>query len=806
MNHDVFKEKNIGEKVLKESQKTSAADIMHSSTAYLNYIAATDNIVDVRENNDRQREEQRRATEILDSIKFDGDIDLDREKSREQLGFRNYFSEQKKESMLHPEHPYQTERYSAEKIEQTSYEMLQFGSIEVVTSAENRRVADTATTTRAAKSIIKPDSIEPIGSVIVKESNVPQNKSWPAYQAERYQSESIEKKEYLKDARYGSIEKIPSKRAIIGGIAGTATITADTRSIIKPDLAGVAGAAAIKDIFRDDTLSLKVKGKDSEVFANQINNTPEKNMKKPGLFKTIGKIAVRETVATIGYGGDDLSDKVKGQATKYGYKTGKYAAISGIAFTKATYGLAKNALQKRKDAAEKIVKAQNSATKKLIKEQTRSDKKFGIAQIIKKDIIEEIEDFRGSDDLGIQAIRAPKDIYLKGKRTIQSIKATSNATHKVVRGSVQAAKKTTNTVKAVARGVKDSAVKVLGSKIGVVAASIIFVIVIIVAFVNGIIPNITLKSDSKEMTYTFEHITKLDAELTETIRSISNNDSNIDEFHYYFNGSSVSGSDITIYTNADYILMYLDTKYDDYSSDKAIYGLFGGTNIKDEIIAIHNALHSYSTYIWKEEVERSETVTDPKTGKPTTKTWIETIRHMDINVASQSFENYLNDNLSTMLSNDEQERFKILLDVGCYTALAELANPFGSDGYNVSSRWGWRIHPISGEVKKHAGLDIPKPEGTPIQNVMAGTVSSVGYSATGLGNYCRVKSADGKREVVYGHMLSVAVSQGQTINQTDIIGYVGTTGQSTGNHLHLEYYIENGFNTNPAFFIKNTIQ
>lgn len=76
---------------------------------------------------------------------------------------------------------------------------------------------------------------------------------------------------------------------------------------------------------------------------------------------------------------------------------------------------------------------------------------------------------------------------------------------------------------------------------------------------------------------------------------------------------------------------------------------------------------------------------------------------------------------------------------------------------------------------------------------------------TEYGNYCTVTSANGERQVLYAHMQSVAVTQGQTVIKGDIIGYVGTTGSSTGNHLHLEYSIENGFRTNPAFYIDGII-
>jgi Membrane proteins related to metalloendopeptidases len=85
---------------------------------------------------------------------------------------------------------------------------------------------------------------------------------------------------------------------------------------------------------------------------------------------------------------------------------------------------------------------------------------------------------------------------------------------------------------------------------------------------------------------------------------------------------------------------------------------------------------------------------------------------------------------------------------------------------------------------------------------MAGTVDYIGYDTDGYGNYCIVTSSDGKKEVLYAHLQSVAVSPGQSLNKGEIIGYVGNTGVSTGAHLHIEYSIDDGFNTNPAFFLE----
>jgi len=226
----------------------------------------------------------------------------------------------------------------------------------------------------------------------------------------------------------------------------------------------------------------------------------------------------------------------------------------------------------------------------------------------------------------------------------------------------------------------------------------------------------------------------------------------------------------------------------------------GGTNVEGEVTALHNELHSYTTNKWTETIQRSSVQIDPETGAETTTTWTETIQHMSVDVRTKSFEVYIHENKNTLLTKLEQEQFEVLQEVGPYEARARLGSPFHGQSYYISSRWGWRIHPITGSVHKHGGVDIPKPAGTPINNVMVGTVTDVGYDENGRGNYVVV--AHGTNRVVYAHLRGIAVRTGRELRVGDIIGYVGSTGSSTGPHLHIEYWIDDFFNTNPAFFMR----
>ena len=110
----------------------------------------------------------------------------------------------------------------------------------------------------------------------------------------------------------------------------------------------------------------------------------------------------------------------------------------------------------------------------------------------------------------------------------------------------------------------------------------------------------------------------------------------------------------------------------------------------------------------------------------------------------------------------------------------------------ISSEYGWRKNPVSGVNRLHAGIDLAAPGGTPIYAAASGYVQVAGWSSGGYGNYVIIyhgSMSDGNAySTLYGHMRSVATSAGKYVKQGELIGYVGSTGNSTGNHLHLEVW------------------
>ncbi|MBT4936661.1 M23 family metallopeptidase, partial [Candidatus Peregrinibacteria bacterium] len=103
----------------------------------------------------------------------------------------------------------------------------------------------------------------------------------------------------------------------------------------------------------------------------------------------------------------------------------------------------------------------------------------------------------------------------------------------------------------------------------------------------------------------------------------------------------------------------------------------------------------------------------------------------------------------------------------------QIYNQFGMDGHN--------------------GLDFAIPEGTELFAVIDGEVTELGYDATGYGNHIRTKNADGVA-IIYAHLRSISVSEGQSLKAGDLLGHTGNTGFSTGPHLHLglRFYTDAG--------------
>lgn len=117
--------------------------------------------------------------------------------------------------------------------------------------------------------------------------------------------------------------------------------------------------------------------------------------------------------------------------------------------------------------------------------------------------------------------------------------------------------------------------------------------------------------------------------------------------------------------------------------------------------------------------------------------------------------------------------------------------------YTVTSPWGYRTHPIFGTQKFHSGIDIGAGSGQPIYAAASGTVVTASPSDS-YGNYVMIDHGNGYY-TLYAHQTRYIVSVGQSVSQGEVIGYVGSTGWSTGPHLHFEVRV-NGSTADPQSF------
>jgi len=195
-------------------------------------------------------------------------------------------------------------------------------------------------------------------------------------------------------------------------------------------------------------------------------------------------------------------------------------------------------------------------------------------------------------------------------------------------------------------------------------------------------------------------------------------------------------------------------------------------------------------------------------------TWYERVLHIVITqrTAGEQAEVYrFNDDqrevLEDLLSGDYDQYFIALI-----TGLRHLGDgteviaegfyiwPSASSDY-VTSFFGTRLHPILGIYKTHTGIDIGAGYGTAILAAADGVVTTAAYDAGGYGNYIIIDHGNGNK-TLYAHMSQMSAAVGQTVTQGQTIGFVGSTGLSTGPHLHFEVYV-GGTRVDPLLYFSN---
>lgn len=135
-----------------------------------------------------------------------------------------------------------------------------------------------------------------------------------------------------------------------------------------------------------------------------------------------------------------------------------------------------------------------------------------------------------------------------------------------------------------------------------------------------------------------------------------------------------------------------------------------------------------------------------------------------------------------------------------FVGLDGFCSPLGENWRGmVTSEFGYRTDPFTGQRRGHSGLDMGAPKGTPIHAALDGTVLFVRYKNTGYGYHLAIDHGGGF-VTIYAHCSKILVTEGKTVKAGDIIAQVGSTGRSTGEHLHFEVRV-NGEKQNPRNYL-----
>jgi murein DD-endopeptidase MepM/ murein hydrolase activator NlpD len=187
----------------------------------------------------------------------------------------------------------------------------------------------------------------------------------------------------------------------------------------------------------------------------------------------------------------------------------------------------------------------------------------------------------------------------------------------------------------------------------------------------------------------------------------------------------------------------------------------------------------------KKEIEKINLLREDELGDEIAKT----LNNITSRITYQ-FESY--NGIEKLINNQDNK-------LACIPAIQPVSN---KELTRIASGFGMRIHPIYGIAKMHSGLDFTAPQGTPIYATGDGTVTTAG-AGTGTGNHVIINHGYGY-ETEYMHMVRVKARPGQRVKRGEVIGWVGSTGASTGPHCHYEVHI-NGSPVDPVYFFFNDL-
>ena len=461
---------------------------------------------------------------------------------------------------------------------------------------------------------------------------------------------------------------------------------------------------------------------------------------------------------------------------------------------------------KKKKSCKYTFKSNKKKVAKVSKKGVVTGQKKGTAKIT----VKEVKKNGKTRKLGTVKVTVTRK---KGpdKNVVNTTKPTAKATAKATIAGVKAAVRVTiAAVKATIAAVKGLIAAIAA---GGWVAVVIILLICLIALIVGSCFGLFFGSDSTGTgTSVTQAVTTLNGEFQAHIQEIEDSNSH--------NRVEFTSNDGVLSINWEDVLAVFSAKVTGAEDGTQVASL-DDTQVQQmrDIMWEMNAVSS-STRTESHEVEVTEVDED---GKETTRTETVTETILEISLTHKTAEEMAqqynfnarqNEYLALMSEPENQNLWAELLG-GFNSGGGQIMNPNTDwegtgifqwplpQSYTITSWFGYREDPFTGEIAYHSGTDIGAPGGTPILTAADGTVTIANAIDTwggGYGYYIKINHND-TFDTLYAHCSSICVTVGQEVKQGEVIGYVGTTGNSTGNHLHFEVW-QNGERTDALGYFK----
>lgn len=477
-------------------------------------------------------------------------------------------------------------------------------------------------------------------------------------------------------------------------------------------------------------------------------------------------------------------------------------------------------LSEAKNAGGKTVEAAKDTVSKIRTKNTVAKAVKGKSQKAVKTASRSVKDVK-------QSAKGIKTAQHSAKTAQQAAKATqkaAQATAKAARAAAQAAKTAAKAavtgakaaVKATATAIKAAAAAIKGLVAAIAAggwvAVVIILLICLIALIVGSCFGLFFGTDSTGTgTSVTQAVSTLNGEYLAHIQEIENANPH--------DRQEITSNDGVLSINWEDVLAVFSAKVTGAENGAQVASL-----VDDQLDELRNIMWEMNAVTFSTRTESSEVevITTDEDGNETThtKTVAETILEITITHKTSeemarhySFNARQNEYLVLMSEPENQSLWAELL--GGYTSGGEIIDPDTDwegtgifqwplpQSYPITSRFGYREDPFTGEIAYHSGTDIGAPGETPILASADGTVTianAIDSWGGGYGYHIKIKHND-TFDTLYAHCSSICVTVGQEVKQGEVIGYVGTTGNSTGNHLHFEVW-QNGERTDALGFFK----